>query len=128
LFNPDYWITLMDYLCSQWTPNVQIKCFMFYWSIYRLFALNRRWKRDLLQMMIFVNICPNQVFYVWYKLFMLNRGWKSEYLQIVIFVHVCSTGTLVELKTRFETWITRKNVNVAGLFHLSYLITLMAYL
>jgi hypothetical protein len=36
----------MGYLCSQWTSNVQIKYFMFDWSIYRLFVLNRSWNRD----------------------------------------------------------------------------------
>jgi hypothetical protein len=52
-----YLITLMAHLDSQWTPNVQIKYFMFDWSIYRLFVPNTGWKRDPLQMMIFVNIC-----------------------------------------------------------------------
>jgi hypothetical protein len=89
-------ITLMDYLCSQWTPDVQIKYLMFDWSIYRLFVLNSCWNRDS--------------------------------LQIMIFVYVCSTWTLVELKTRFETWITSNDINRVCLYHLSYLITLTAYL
>jgi hypothetical protein len=38
-------------------PNVQIKYFMFDWSIYRLLVLNRVWKRDSHQMMIFVYVC-----------------------------------------------------------------------
>jgi hypothetical protein len=46
----------------------------------------------------------------------------------MIFVIVCSTWGIIELKTRFDTWITRNDVNGAYLFHLSYLITLMAYL
>jgi hypothetical protein len=92
-----YLITItMAYLCSQWTPNFQIKYFMFDWSIYRLFVLNRAWKRDT--------------------------------LQIMTFAYLCSTWTLVERKTRSETCITRNDVNIISLFHISYLITLMGYL
>jgi hypothetical protein len=58
----------------------------------------------------------------------LHRSWKRDSLQITIFVHVCSTWSVVELKTRFETWITRYDVNGLCLFNLPYLITLMAYL
>jgi hypothetical protein len=86
----------MAYLCSQWTQTVQIKYFMFDWSIYRLFVLNRDWKRDSLQIMIFV--------YVW------------------------SSWSIVELKTRFETWIKRNDVNGVSLINFPYLINLMAYL
>jgi hypothetical protein len=57
LFHLFYLITLMSYLCSQWASNVQIKYFVFDWSIYRLFVLNRGWKRDSLQIMIFVYFC-----------------------------------------------------------------------
>jgi hypothetical protein len=46
----------MAYMCSQRTPTVQINYFMFDLSIYILFVLNRGWKRDSLQMMIFVNV------------------------------------------------------------------------
>jgi hypothetical protein len=46
----------------------------------------------------------------------------------MIFVYVCSTWGIVELKTRFETWITWNGVNGVWLFHLSYLLTHMAYL
>jgi hypothetical protein len=74
LFHHCYLITLMDYLCSQWTRIVQMKYSMFDWSIYRLFVL--------------------------------NRGWKRDSLQIMVFVYVCSTWSLVELKSRFETWKT----------------------
>jgi hypothetical protein len=95
-FHLSYLITLMAYLCSQRTPNVQIKYFMFDWSIYRLFALNTVWKRDSIQIMIFVN--------------------------------VCSTWSMVELKTRFETWITRNDVIGVSSFHLTCLLTLMTYL
>jgi hypothetical protein len=96
LFHLSYLITLVVYLWSQRTPHVRIKKFMFDSSIYSLFELNRSWKRDS--------------------------------LQIMIFVCVCSTWGMVELKRRFETWISRNNVNGVSLFHLSYLITLMAYL
>jgi hypothetical protein len=40
-------ITLMAYLCSQRTQNIQIKYFMFDWSIYRLFVLNTGWNVNL---------------------------------------------------------------------------------
>jgi hypothetical protein len=57
LFLLSYLITLMAYLCSQWAPKFQIKYFMLVWSIYRIFVLNKVWKRDSLQMMIFEYIC-----------------------------------------------------------------------
>jgi hypothetical protein len=63
-----------------------------------------------------------------YILFVPNRRWKHATFQIMIFVYVCSTWSIVELKTRFETWITRNDVNGVRLFNLSYLITLMACL
>jgi hypothetical protein len=63
-----------------------------------------------------------------YRLLVLNSGWKRVSLQITIFVYVCSTWSIVELKTRFETWITRNDVNGVSLFNLSYVITIMAYL
>jgi hypothetical protein len=91
-----YLITLLTVMCSRTTQNVQIKDFKFDWSIYRLLVLNRGWKRDSLQMMIFV--------------------------------YVCTTWGIVELKTRFETWITRNGIKSVSLFHLPNLITLMAYL
>jgi hypothetical protein len=87
LFYPSYLITLMAYLCSQWTPNIQ-------------------------------NI----------RLFVLKMGWKFDSLQMMIFVNVCSTWSMVQLKTRFKTWITLNDLNGVSLFHLSYLITLMVYL
>jgi hypothetical protein len=96
LFHLSYLKTLMAYLCSQRTPNIQIKYFMFDWSIYRLYVLNRVWKIDSLQIMIFVN--------------------------------VCSAWGIVRLITRLETWFTRNDRNGVSLFHLSDLITLMAYL
>jgi hypothetical protein len=56
LFHIFYLITLMAYLFSQWTPNIQIRYFMFDWSIYIQFLLNTGWKRDSLQIMIVVNV------------------------------------------------------------------------
>jgi hypothetical protein len=96
LFNRSYLIIHIAYLCSERTQNVQIKYFRFVWSIYTIFVLNREWKRDS--------------------------------LQIMVFVYVCSTWSIVELKTRLETWITRNYLNGVSLFNLSYLITLMTYL
>jgi hypothetical protein len=86
----------MVYQCSQSTPNVQIKYFMFVWSIYRLLVI--------------------------------DRGWKRDSLQINIFVYVCSTWDIVELRTRFETWITWNVVNGLGLVHPSYLLSLLPYM
>jgi hypothetical protein len=92
LWQLSYVITLMANLCSRTTPNFEIKYFMFDWLIYRLFVL--------------------------------NRGWKLDFLQMMIFVYVSTTWGIVELKTRFETWITRNDVNIVSLCHPSYLITL----
>jgi hypothetical protein len=166
----------MVYLRSQWTPNVQIKYFIFDWSIYRLFLLNTGWK---LIPNNFIRICVlamkhswtksafwdvnNKKWHKWakfvspslfkdtyglpvlakapnikikyfmfdwsiYTLLVLNTGWKRESLQMKIFVNVCSTWNIFEIKTRLETWINRNVVNCVSFFHLSYLITLMAYL
>jgi hypothetical protein len=178
LFHHSYLITLRSYLCSQWTPNVEIKYFIFHWSIYRPFLLNWGWKIAYLQIIIFVYVCsswgivvlktwfntwkarndangvnlfhlsylitlmaylcwqwtPNvQIKYFmfdWlsYRSFVLNTAWKRDCLQMMIFVNVCSTWGMVEIKTRFETWMRRNNVSGISLFHHSYLITLMAYL
>jgi hypothetical protein len=57
LFYLSYLITLMVYQCPQCTPKVQIKYFMFDWSFYRPFVLNKRWKPDPFQIMIFVYVC-----------------------------------------------------------------------
>jgi hypothetical protein len=95
LFHIPFMLTLMIYLCSQWTPNVQMKYFMFDWSNWRLFVL--------------------------------NTAGKLDSFQIVIFVYVCSTWSIVELKTRFETWKTN-DVNDISMFNLLNFKTLMAYL
>jgi hypothetical protein len=53
----------MAYLFSQWTTNVQINYCTFDWSTYRLFVLNRGWKRDSLQIMIFVFLCSTWIIF-----------------------------------------------------------------
>jgi hypothetical protein len=58
----------------------------------------------------------------------VNRGWKRESLLLRMLLYVGSTWSIVEIKMRFETWITWIYVNGIRLFQLSYLITLMAYL
>jgi hypothetical protein len=175
VFHLSYLITLMAYLCSQWTPNVQIKYYMFNWLMYRLYVVNRGWKRDSRQIMIFVYVSSTWsigehktrfetwitrsdvngvnlfylyylitlIAYLWlqwtpnvqmkyfmfdwsfYRLFVLNTAWKRDFLQVMRFVNICPTGSIVQIKTRFETWLTRNDVS---LFDLSYLITLMDYL
>jgi hypothetical protein len=74
--------------------------------------------------------CTNQVFYVWLVDLhtLLNRASELDFFQIKIFVYVCSAWSKFELKTLFDTWITRNDVNGVSLFNLSYLITLRAYL
>jgi hypothetical protein len=57
LIHLSYLITLLAYLCSQWTLNAQINYFMLDWSIYTLFVLNRGCKHDSLQIFIFVYVC-----------------------------------------------------------------------
>jgi hypothetical protein len=94
-FHLSYLIKLMAYLCARTAPNTQIKYFKFYWSINRLLVL--------------------------------NRGWKHDFLQIMIFVYICSTWSIVEPKSRFETWITTNDVNGVSLFNIYYLIILMTY-
>jgi hypothetical protein len=53
-----------------------------------------------------------------FTLFVLNRAWKRDSLLIIIYVYVCSTLNIVELKTRFGTWITRNDQNGVCLLHL----------
>jgi hypothetical protein len=57
LFNLPYLITHMGYLGSQGKPNVRINYFMLDWSMYTLFVLNRDWKRESLQIMVFEYVC-----------------------------------------------------------------------
>jgi hypothetical protein len=151
---------------------------MFVWSFYRPFVLNRTWKRDSLQMRIFLIVystwsmvqlktrfeasitrndlngvsffhlsylitlmancahnghqlskssilCLNgrSTVYLWH----IGPG-KHDSLQIMKFVNVSSTWRIIEPNTCFMTWITRNDVDGVILFHLSYMITLMAYL
>jgi hypothetical protein len=49
-------ITCTTYLCSQWAPNVQIRCFMFDCSVKRLLVLNKGWKLYSHQIMIFLYV------------------------------------------------------------------------
>jgi hypothetical protein len=56
LFLFSYLITLRLYLCSHWTPNAQNAYLIFDWSNYRLFLLNKGWKLETLQMVIFVHV------------------------------------------------------------------------
>jgi hypothetical protein len=177
LVHLSYLITPMACLSSQRSPIVKIKYFMLDCSIYILFVLNTGWKRDSIQMLIFVKVCTtwrlvqlkttfetsitrNDIYglslfhlsylitlkaylcsqrtpnfqirffiYAWsiYRQFVLNRGWKPDSFQIMILGYVCSTCSVVELITRFETWKGRNLSNGVSLFHLSYLITLKAY-
>jgi hypothetical protein len=84
IVSPLLYNNTFGYLCSQWTPNVQNKFFMFVWSIFTIFVL--------------------------------NLGWRRDSLQIMVFVYVCLTRNIDELKTRFEKWITRNDVNGVRLF------------
>jgi hypothetical protein len=75
------------------------------------------------------NIQINYFMYDWsvYRLFVLNTAWKRDSLQMILVI-VCSKWSVLPLKTRFETSITRNNLYGVSLLHFSYLITLMAYL
>jgi hypothetical protein len=46
-----------------------------------------------------------------YRLVVLNRRWKGDCFKIMIFVYVCSTWSLVELETRYDSWVTGNDVN-----------------
>jgi hypothetical protein len=79
LFNNCFGAGHCAYLCSLLVPMVQIRYFTFQWSIYTQFVL--------------------------------NKGWKLDSHQMIIFVYMRSTCSVVELKTRFERWIARTEVN-----------------
>jgi hypothetical protein len=72
-----------------------------------------------------VTKCSNQVLYVW---LVLNSGCKREFLQIKILLYIGLTWSIDELKMRLVTWLIWNAVNGKSLFHLPYLITLMAFL
>jgi hypothetical protein len=57
--------------------------------------------------------CPNKVFY---DCLVINGAWNLVFLQIMIFGNVCSTEGVVELNTRFETWITRNDLSCVSFF------------
>jgi hypothetical protein len=63
-----------------------------------------------------------------YRLFLLSTAWKPDPLLMTIFVNISSTWSMVQLKTRLDTWIRRNDVNGVSLFNLLYIITLMSYL
>jgi hypothetical protein len=56
-----YLITVMALVikltCDHKTPIFETNYCMFDWAVYRIFVLNKAWKRDSPQMMIFVYIC-----------------------------------------------------------------------
>jgi hypothetical protein len=75
--------------------------------------------------------CTTQVFINWLvdlENICANKGWKRDSLEMMIFVNGSSSWSVVELRRRSETWRTEKDVNVVIMFHLPYLMTLMAYL
>jgi hypothetical protein len=140
-------------------------------------VLNRGWKLETVQIMIFVHVCLTWIiveqtrFEMWitsndvngvrffhhsylltlmaylcsqrtpnaliiycmfdwsiYRLFVLRTDWKPDSLQMMIFVNFYPTWSMFRHKTRFDTSVTRNDINGASMFDLSYLITLMAYL
>jgi hypothetical protein len=98
LFHPSYLIKLMPYLCSQRTPNVQIKYFIFVWSVYRLFVVNRGWNRDSLQIMKFIYVCST-----WGISELKTR------LETLITLIVVSSVCLFNLLILQHLWITRSH-------------------
>jgi mannose/fructose/N-acetylgalactosamine-specific phosphotransferase system component IIC len=97
LFHLSHLITLIAYMCSQWTPNAQIKYFMFDCLIYRVFMLNWAWKRVSLQIMVFVCVLDvftvelNTRFETWITRNYVNGVslFNLSYL-ITIMVYLCS--------------------------------------
>jgi hypothetical protein len=148
------WLVVLQTICAKhgletWlSPNEGIRNYLLdmkHGSPKKVFwdKNNRKWRKwcELVSPFLFNNTyglpvftmdtkCPNLYFmFDWsiYRLFVLRRGWKLESFQIMLFEHVCSTWNSWT-KDAFETSITRNDVNGVKLFHLSYLITLMAYL
>jgi DNA-directed RNA polymerase subunit RPC12/RpoP len=60
-----------------------------------------------------------------YRIVILTTGRRRNFLQM-IFVYVCSTCSVLEIKTRLETWKARIEVNVVYWFHICYLVTVLA--
>jgi hypothetical protein len=127
---------LFEYVCSTW-------------SVFELKTRFEKWitRNDINGVSLFhfsylitlmASLSSQRTLNVQIKFFMFDRSiyisfvpntcWKQESLQIIIFVKVCSTWRIVELKMSFEKWIRRNDVNGISLFHLFYLLTLMAYL
>jgi hypothetical protein len=127
-----FWLIILHTICAKYgletwfPPNDDIRKYLLdmkqWWSKNPFWDVNnkRRCKWCTIDSpFLFINTyglpvltmdtkCPNQVFYDW---LVLNRGWKRVSLQIIAFIYICSTWSLVELKTRFEMCITRKDVN-----------------
>jgi hypothetical protein len=89
--------TLIAYLCSQWTPKVQIKYFMFHWSIYRLFVLNSGWILDSFQKIIFIYVCSTwsivelkTLFETWIKRNKVNGVSLFHLSYLITFMITCA--------------------------------------
>jgi hypothetical protein len=146
------WLVVLQTICAKYglekwfSPNDDIRKFLLdmkYYSTKRSFWFVK--KNDLNDVSLFLlcylithmvyphfqctpSVQIKNFMFDWsfYRLFVLNGCWKHDSFQIMIFEYVCSTWSIVELKTRFETWIKRNDVNGVSLFHLFYLITLNA--
>jgi hypothetical protein len=73
---------------------------------------------------------PNQVFYIYwwiYWLFVLNTTLKHNSIQMMIFVNLYSKWSMVYIKDAFW-YVSNKKLRKWCLFHISHLITFMAYL
>jgi hypothetical protein len=121
LFNNTYGLPLftMD-------PNSPNQVFYVWWSIYRPFGLNRGWNHGSLEIKKFVYVCSTWSVVV---LNPLNAELNLICHSLALLgAHLIFHVSRIRVKTRFETWITRNDVNGVCLFQLSYLITLMACL
>jgi hypothetical protein len=131
---PDFLqIMIFVYVCST-CSTVEIKTR--FWDLITRNVLNGVTLSNLPYLTtLMTNLCSQQqqIFHFmfhWpiYRLFVLNTDWKRHFLQMMIFVYVCSTWIMFQLITRFETWITRNDVNGVSWFHIFYLISLITYL
>jgi hypothetical protein len=127
--NGEYWSPFLFINCfglhfSQWAPIVQIKYLMLDWTIYRLFLLNTGWKRDSLQILIFVYVCSlcyvvelEKRFETWIARNELNGGYCFHFsyfitvLALVITLkcahngHQLSKSTIVFLNGRYRDYL-----------------------
>jgi hypothetical protein len=132
LFHLCYLIMLMFYLCSQWTSNLQMKYFMFHWSIYRLLVLNRGWKRDSLQILLFVYVTTTcsigelkarfetwitgndvngeSLLHISYLITLIPylRSQRTQLAQINFFYVSVVAGQSISAKCGLETWFSPK--------------------